>query len=141
MRTVTSLLAFFGIYWALSGVVFFLTTLGSFKDAGTAGDFLKILYDLVLLGSGYWVWWGWIRYSFTERFPRMGQRAFWYVSLVHHILGVLYLVPHDVWGGGDDPWWVPGWVILNIVIAMVFIIRRPVATGAIIQYESQFEDQ
>lgn len=125
MRTLTTVLAICGSVWALSGIAGWFLTLDSLLYVETGTDLLKSVVTIVLLTSGYFVWWGWVFHSFKERFPFVTQQIFWVISLVHHILCILYLIPMDVWGGGDDPWWIPLWIIGNVLIAAMVLVRSP----------------
>ncbi|MCH7227161.1 hypothetical protein [Haloferula sp. A504] len=125
MRTLTTVLAFFGGIWAIVGIGGFAVTVASIQYVENVVDVAELLVTLILMLSGYFIWWGWVRYSIKERYPLVGPRTFWIVSLVHHLVCVLYLLPMDVWGGGDDPWWIPAWIIGNAVIAAVVLMLRP----------------
>lgn len=125
MRTITTILALCGSYWALVGIAGWWAVFGEIQVAESTPDLAKPLVTLVLLVSGYSVWWGWIFYSIKMRFPFVTIRTFWYVSLLHHIACIFYLIPMDVWGGGDDPWWVPLWTIGNVLIAAILLTRHP----------------
>lgn len=123
MRTLSALLALGGSVWALSGIAGWFLAFDSLHYVETAAEAFKFFATVTLLISGYCVWWGWVFYSFKERFPFVTQKTFGIGSLVHHILCVLYLIPMDVWGGGDDPWWIPLWIISNILIAAIVLSR------------------
>lgn len=125
MRTLTTVLAICGGIWALSGIAGWFLTLESFLYVETGKDLLISLVTVVLLTSGYFVWWGWVFHSFKERFPFVTQQSFWVICLVHHVFSVLYLIPMNVCGGGDDPWWIPLWIIGNILIAATVLVRSP----------------
>ena len=122
MHATTILLALIGSYWALAGIGGWYMAIVSFRYIETAIDLLKSISTLVLLLSGYWIWFGWLRYSVKLRFPLVSVQTFWLLSLLHHSLCILYLLPMDVWGGGDDPGWIPAWTIANVVVALVFLI-------------------
>ena len=123
MGRTTAILAILGCVWAFSGIAGWILTISSLWHLETHQDIIHAAVTFCLLISGYWVWFGWVRYSFTRRFPKVSVRTFWLISLVHHSLCVLYLLSADVWGGGDDPWWIPVWIIANIFIAIYFIVR------------------
>jgi len=123
MRHTTIILAVMGSIWALTGIAGWFLTLDSFRYVESGTDLIKAVITICLLISGYWVWFGWVRYSFTERFPKVSDRTFWLVSFIHHAFCILYLIPMDVWGGGDDPWWIPIWIIANLLIAVYFLIK------------------
>ena len=59
MRTLTTVLAICGGIWALSGIAGWFLTLESFLYVETGKDLLISLVTVVLLTSGYFVWWGW----------------------------------------------------------------------------------
>lgn len=123
MRTLTTVLALCGSIWALGGLAGWFLTVDSLRYVESATDVFRFLVTITLLTSGYFVWWGWVFYSFKKRFPFVAESSFWVVSLVHHILCVFYLIPMDVWGGGDDPWWIPLWMIGNALIAAMVLAR------------------
>ena len=100
-------------------------TILSIQYVESGVDAAKMVATVILLSSGYFVWWGWVFYSFKERFPFLTERPFWICSLIHHVACVLYLIPMDVWGGGDDPWWIPVWIIANVLIAAIVLMRHP----------------
>ena len=100
-----------------------MMTILSIQYVDSAVEAAKMVVTIILLLSGYFVWWGWVFHSFKERFPFLTTRAFWFCSLIHHIACVLYLIPMDVWGGGDDPWWVPVWIIGNVLIATIVLMQ------------------
>lgn len=125
MRSLTSILALLGAIWALAGIAGWIMTISSIQYVESGIDAAKMGAAVILLLSGYFVWWGWVFYSFKERFPILTTRSFWICSLIHHIACVLYLIPMDVWGGGDDPWWIPVWIIGNVVIALNVLFRQP----------------
>lgn len=97
------------------------------EDIETKIDVIKLVGISILMPSGYLVWWGWAFYSFKKRFPFVTQRIFWIVSLVHHILCVLFLIPvYKNYGWGwEGPWWIPTWIIGNVVIAAIVLARHP----------------
>lgn len=125
MKNLTIILALFGSIWALSGLGGLVMTLGSLEYIETGLDLLKFFATMILLISGYYVWWGWVLYSFKERFPFVSSQTFWFISFVHHVCCVIYLMPLDVWGGGDDSWWIPAWIIANVVIATYILVSKP----------------
>lgn len=124
MRSLTSILALLGGIWAFAGIAGWIMAILSIQYIESGLDVAKTLITIILLLSGYFVWWGWVFYSFKGRFPFMTTRAFWVCSLIHHIACVLYLLPMDVWGGGDDPWWIPVWIIGNVLISVIVLIRQ-----------------
>lgn len=125
MRSLTLILALLGGIWALTGIAGWILTILSIQYIETGTDVAVMLITIVLLMSGYFVWWGWVFYSFKERFPILSERSFWICSLIHHIACIIYLIPMDVWGGGDDPWWVPVWIIANVFIAAIILRQQP----------------
>ncbi|YCM45160.1 hypothetical protein V2O64_03880 [Verrucomicrobiaceae bacterium 227] len=122
MRSLTSILALLGSIWAFVGIAGWIMTILSIQYVESGIDAAKMLVTLILLLSGYFVWWGWVFYSFKERFPLLTTRLFWLCSLIHHMACVLYLISMDVWGGGDDPWWVPVWIIGNVFVAAIVLM-------------------
>lgn len=125
MRPTSILLAILGSPWALAGLSGWFLAIDSFRHVETGADLLHSVATVALLMSGYWIWFGWIRFSIKRRFPKVSVRTFWLISLVHHVLCLIYLLPMDVWGGGDDPWWIPLWIIGNVMVALVFLLRSP----------------
>lgn len=125
MRSLTSILALFGGFWAFAGIGGWIMTIYSIQYVKSGQDAAKMMITVILLLSGYFVWWGWVFYSFKDRFPILSSRSFWICSLIHHLACVLYLIPVDVWGGGDDPWWIPVWIISNVLIAAVVLMLHP----------------
>jgi hypothetical protein len=123
MRILTSILALIGVIWAFTCLAGWYVMIESFGHVESNGDLARTIIGIILLLSGYFVWWGWIYYSYKERFPLLKPRAFWTLSLIHHSASALYLIPIDVWGGGDDPWWVPTWIIGNAILACVLILQ------------------
>ena len=124
------LLAMIGSIWAFAGIAGWYVAIEAFRYVETAVDLLRAVFTVILLLSGYWIWFGWLRYSIKRRFPLVSVHTFWLLSLLHHSLCILYLLPMDVWGGcvwggGDDPQWIPAWTIANIVVALVFLILPP----------------
>jgi len=125
MHATTILLALIGSYWALAGIAGWYMAIVSFRYVETGLDLLKSISTVALLLSGYWIWFGWLRYSIKLRFPLVSVHTFWLLSLLHHSLCILYLLPMDVWGGGDDPWWIPAWLVTNVIVAFFFLARPP----------------
>ena len=123
MRITTMLLGLFGCAGALFAFGQVMYLIDGIRYIDTPKELLKTVYLAVLFLSGYWIWFGWLLYTFKQRFPWVSPRTFWIVSLVHHTVWLLLMIPEDVWGGGDDPWLVPAWLIANLVIATVFVFR------------------
>ena len=123
MRTLTTLLSLSGAYWALAGFLYPLTA--PWQHIYSSVELFKVASTLALLASGYFVWLGWIFYSLKERYPMLKTRGFWTFSLIHHCLCVIYLIPFDTWGGGDDPRWIPWWAIFVAIISLIVICRNP----------------
>ena len=124
MRILSIILAFCGSVWAFVALVGWIVIIPN-VHIQTGLDIARFLLHIVILVSGYFVWWGWVFYSFKERYPLLGQQTFWSICLAHHLLFVVSLIPVDVWGGGDDPWWIPVWIVGNILIAITVLVRRP----------------
>lgn len=125
MRSLTSILALLGAIWAVVGIAGWTVMLMSLKYINSGINAAIFVATVILLLSGYFVWWGWVFYSFKQRFPFLTTRSFWLCSLIHHIACILYLIPMDVWGSGDDPWWIPVWIISNVIIAIIVLVRQP----------------
>ncbi|MES2924310.1 MAG: hypothetical protein V4819_22355 [Verrucomicrobiota bacterium] len=128
MRLLTAILALCGSIWAFMGLGSFLLIYWLLEDLETKTDVIKLVGSTILIPSGYFVWWGWVFYSFKKRFPFVTQRTFWTLSLVHHILCAIFLIPTYVTyvrSDGDGPWPMPAWIIGNVVIAAVVLARHP----------------
>ena len=125
MRIATLLLGFFGCAGALGAFSLLLLGLSDLKYIDSGREKFEAVSLVVLLLSGFWIWFGWLLYFFKQRFPLVSVRTFWLLSLIHHLIWLLLLIPADVWGGGDDPWWIPVWAAVNVVLATVFVFRYP----------------
>ena len=125
MRTLTTVLAILGAIWAIAGIAGWAMAIYALLEIESTLDAAKALVTIILLVSGYFVWWSWVFYSVKERFPIFKPRTFWTICLVHHAACIVYLMPMDVWGGGDDPWWIPAWIIANVMIAVTLLARYP----------------
>jgi hypothetical protein len=123
MRVTTAILALFGIIWAYMGLGSFVLIFWLLQDLGTITDMLKLFVTAILMPTGYFVWWGWVFYSFKERFPFVTQQTFWIISLLHHIVCTSYIIlSMDEW---SRAWVFLAWLTGNIIVAAIFLVRRP----------------
>lgn len=126
IRALVGIFAALGFVWALLGIAGAFLFFESFKYVRDFRGLFDSISSIVLLASGYWIWAGWLLYSFKERYPhRLSPKVFWGISLVHHLACLGKLIPMDVWGGGDDPRWIPALICLYVVVAAAMAFFGP----------------
>lgn len=118
MRVITAILALLGTLWAILGLYGATVMLSYPPD--TTPDAFHYSISVGLFTTGYFVWWGWVFYSFKKRFPLVPQKTFWIISLLHHIVCTFYITLSM-----DKAWVFLAWLIGNIIVAAIFLISRP----------------
>ena len=124
MRALTATLALFGCPWVVLGFW------GAFVIVGYPSETfgskpLYTLYTALLFSLGYFIWWGWVFFSFTKRFPFVSTRTFWTLSLIQHALAIFWVskLGEDYRGGNPLPFTLS--VTANALISAIILVRRP----------------
>ena len=123
MRVLTAILAILGCPWVILG--FWGATVMLAYPPNTPVDALHSSFTIALFSIGYFVWWGWAVYSFRGRFPLVRQKTFWIISLIQHVLSLLFFSTMDARGNPDTPLTFFLWVGGNALIAAIVLIMIP----------------
>ena len=121
MRITALLLGVFGSAGAFLAFSPLMYLLADVVESDTGRELLQTFSWIALRLCGYWIWLGCLLYTFGEKFLFVSVRTFWIVSLIYYAVLLLLLIPRDVWRGGGAPWFIPAWVIINLVVAAVFL--------------------
>ena len=119
MRYLTAILATGGIFWALYGLLGWLAIASGLPTIRTFSQVVETVGWICFLSAGYFIWWSWVVHAFTGSFPTLQPRVFWFLSLVHHLLAVIFMLPPSLGASTVIEWFMQLWCPANILIALV----------------------
>lgn len=130
MRALTGILFLLGCSWALMAWFLIPTPLGIFEPRYQYGahDVVSSLLASAMAIAGYFIWFGWAWFTFRGRFPLVGWRHFWLISLFQHCAWLI-VFPSCIRGenvidflGSQELMAVKIWCAINAVIATFCVL-------------------
>lgn len=123
MRALTATLALLGCPWVVLGIWGTFVTVG--YPSETFSETLYTSSTVLLFSLGYFIWWGWAFFCFTNRFPFVGPRTFWTLSLIQHALSIFWVWNLGANYRGGTPLPFTLWVTAIALISAIVLVRHP----------------